>query len=346
MNDPKPGERTQSIVSQEEFRSAESVLDSNGSDKPHPEPRLYSYYSDSRVTAAAFVRAVKAANVLCFDGGDVYQTRTRLDELDPTLARTIGLLGKGPEPVARWVTEVTRETLRQTLSGDVSDGYEAANGLFDRVARMSAEHLALKDKQRRTRAQNLLRLVLAWLIEERNLSPTDALLSARKAKPRKRKSTATDLKRDAARLLGRATVKQLLDLSSVAALYETTIAEEAKERREVFGKLADLRDRIVSLETELQGTAGELDTVKEDRATLSDALAASQRDLRNERELRALDRTRQHGRFRSFLAERLNQPLADAVDALEVNPPHISTARQRIEMAMSAISRELEISDE
>ena len=346
MNEPKPGETAQSSVSQEEPKTADSILVRNTADKPHPEPRLFFYYSDSRVTAAAFVRAVKAAKISCFDGEDVYQTRSRLGELDPTLVRTVGLLGKGPAPVARWVAEVTKQTLRQVLPGGVSDGYEAANTLFDRVVRMSAEHLAAKDKQSRARAQNLMRLVLAWLIDERNLRPTDALLSARNVKPTKGKSTAATLNRDAARLLARATPKQFLDLSSIAALFVTTIAEEAKERREVFGRFADLTHRITSLEAELQSTVEDLDAVNEDRATLADALADAQKDLRNEKELRALDRTRQDGRFRRFLAERLNQPLSDAFDALQVDPPHVSTARQRIEMALTAIGRESESSNE
>lgn len=346
MNKSKPRETVSSSVSQREPKTPDSVLDLNTGDKPHSRPRLSSYYTDPRITAAAFVRAVRATRIIRFDAEDVYQTRTSLDELDPTLARTVGLLGKGPEPVARWVTEITKQTLRQALSGDVSDGYEAANTLFDRVVRMSAEHLAAKDKQRHARAQNLLRLILAWLIEDRNLSPIDALISVRKAKPRKAKSTAVNLNRDAAHLLRRATLKQLIDLSSIAALFETTIAEEAKERRQVFGKFTDLKHRITSLDTELHAKAAELDALKEDRANLTDELSAVQGDLRNEKELRALDRTRQNGRFRRFLAERLKQPLSDALDALEVDPPHVSTARQRIEMAMTAIGHGLEVTHE
>ena len=342
MNKPKPGEAALSSVSQQESRTAESVLDGDTADKPHSEPRLSSYYSDSRVRTAAFVKAMKATKLIRFDASDVYQTRTRLNELDPTLDRTVRLLGKGPEPIDRWVAEVTKETLRQLLSGDGSGGYDAASTLFDRVVRMSAEDLAAKDGQRRARAQNLLRLVMAWLIKERNLSPPDALLTIRKAKPRKRKSTAASLNHDAARLLSRVTHKQLIDLSLIGALFDSVIAEGAKERRQVFGKFADLRNRITSLEAELQAKAGELDTLNEERANLADELANVKRVLGNEKELRALERTRQEGRFRRLLAERLKQPLSHAVDALEVDPPHLSTARQRIEMAMTAIDHELE----
>ena len=52
------------------------------------------------------------------------------------------------------------------------------------------------------------------------------------------------------------------------------------------------------------------------------------------------------GRFRGFLAERLTPPLFDARDALGFDPPHVDAARQRIEMAITAIDGELEKSNE
>ena len=49
---------------------------------------------------------------------------------------------------------------------------------------------------------------------------------------------------------------------------------------------------------------------------------------------------------RGFLAERLTPPLFDARDALGFDPPHVDAARQRIEMAITAIDGELEKSNE
>ena len=338
VNEPKSSEMTQN--------STPPAPDSDTGDKHAPEPCLSAYYSNSRVKPAAFVRALKTAKISYFHREDVSATKKRLDEWDPTLARTIGLLGKGPEPVARWVTEVTKESLTRALPGDDSDWHEAAKPLFDRVVRMSVEHLSSKNKQHRARAQNFLRLVLAWLVDERNLSPTDALLSARKVEEKTRKSNAASLNRDAARLLARATLRQLLDLSSVAALFESVITEEAKERREVFAQFAGFKHQISALETELQTKVAELEMANEDRANLTKELANVHKDLRDEKELRALGRTRQAGRFRGFLVARLKQPLSDAFDALGVDPPHVSVAHQRIEMAITAIDHEMETPNE
>ena len=346
-NEPKPEETAQDTVRQGEPKPTVLASDSNAP----PEgtlvvPRLSAYYSDARVKPAAFVKAVRAAKIRSFDAEDVSAAAQRLGETDPTLARTVALLGKEPEPVARWVVEATKASLNLYLPDAVSGEHEAAKSFFDRVVRMSAEDLAAKDKQRRARAQNLLRLVLSWLIGQRNLSPTDALLSVRKAKKKKDGATPSNLNRDAARLLGRAKLNQLLNLSLIAALFESNIAQAAKERQEVLSSLAGLQDRIASLETELQTTGAELKRTNEDRTRLSKELAAAQKELRDEKELRALDRTMQAGRFGGFLAERLSPPLSDARDALDFDPPVVDAARQRIEMAITAINGEMGKSNE
>ena len=88
-----------------------------------------------------------------------------------------------------------------------------------------------------------------------------------------------------------------------------------------------------------------LERANEDQARFLKELAAAQKELRDEKELRALDRTKQAGRFRGFLTERVSPALSDARDALDFDPPHVDAARQRIEMAISAISGEVEKSN-
>jgi hypothetical protein len=340
-NESKPGETTQDALGQGQPKAVEVVSNGNAAGETPAAPLLSAYYSASQVKSSAFVKAVRAAKIKSFDAEDVAEAARHLGEFDPTLARTVALLNKGPDPIARWVLEATKASLRLYLPGAEPEEHEGANSLFDRVVRMSVEDLAAKDKRRRGRAQNLLRLVLAWLISQRNLSPTDALLSARKAKKRKDGATASSLNRDAAQLLARSKPNQLMELSLVAALFESSIAQSAKERQEIFSTLAGLRDRISTQETELQTASAELEKVNEDRACLRNELAAAQNDLRNEKELRALERTRQASKFRGFLTERLSLPLSDARDALDFDPPQVDAARQRIEMAITAISGEV-----
>ncbi|KKK78563.1 hypothetical protein LCGC14_2842310 [marine sediment metagenome] len=61
--------------------------------------------------------------------------------------------------------------------------------------------------------------------------------------------------------------------------------------------------------------------------------------IEDERALRALDKTRLHGQFNAFLADRVSQPLHDAIDAMTFDPPRYDVARQRIEMVLLAIEQ-------
>lgn len=341
-----PGTSARNAGAQGEPKAKDLAADGRSVEEIPAEPRLTFYYADSRVKPAAFIKAVRAAKLRSFGADDTGEALRCLAETDPTLARTVALLGKGPDPVARWVVEATKASLKFYLPDTVSDEHEAAKSLFDRVVRACAGDLAAKDKQRRAKAQNLVRLALVWLIDQRNLSPIDALLSVRKAKKKRNGATASSVSRDAIRLLARAKLNQLLNLSLIAALFESSIAQAAKERHEAFATQSGLRDRIDALETELQTANEELEKAAEDRARLSNELAVLKKELRDEKELRALERAKQAGRFRNFLAERLSPPLCDARDALDVDPLHVDVARQRIEMAITAIGGELEKSNE
>jgi hypothetical protein len=341
-NDPKRGEAAEDTARRSESKLIDLVSGSNVPEGTPVAPRISAYYSDARVKPTAFVKSVRAAKIKSFHAEDIAQAAQRLGETDPALTRTVALLGKRADAVARWLVDATKAALRLYLPDAAANEHEAAKSLLDRVALMSVDDLAARDRQRRARAQNLLRLVVAWLIDQRNLSPTDALLSVRLANQKRRDGSATaSLNRDAARLLGRSKLKQLLDLSLVAALYESAVVEEARKRQEVFSSLAKLRTRITFLETELEARRAELNGANEDRRHLSNQLANAQRELRDERQLRVLDRTRQEGRFRGFLMERLSPPLSDARDALGFNPPHVDAARQRIQMAITAIGGEV-----
>jgi hypothetical protein len=341
-NDHKGGEPAEDTARRNGLNRMESGSGSNVSEAPLVPPRISAYYSDARAKPVTFVMSVRAAKIKSFHAEDIAQAAERLGETDPTLARTVALLGKGSEAVSRWVVHATNVALNRYLPGAAANEHEAAKSVLDHVARMSVEELAARDRQRRTRAQNLLRLVVAWLIDQRNLSPTDALLSVQLAREKRKDGlTTASLNRDAQRLLGRAKLKQLMDFSLVGALYESTILEEARKRQEVFSSLTELRTRIASLETELEARRHELKRASEDQTRLSNQLASVQAELRDEKQLRALDRTRQEGRFRGFLTERLGPPLSDARDALGFNPPHIDAAQQRIEMAITAIGGEV-----
>lgn len=260
-------------------------------------PRLSDYYSAPSAQAVAFLRQARVAGKIArasgtrvpsFDENDAADTLERLDELDATLSKTVKLLGKEPSQVRQWVEQVTRDAFNKALN---TRGYgEEATSFarFNRFLRLSAADLLGKDKPRRERAQNLLRLALPWLVERQNLKPEDALPLIGRAK-REQAKTA-NLQRDMRTLLYRAPFTQLLNLSLVGAWYEKALTEERQARQDAFTALSDARNREASLTAELEEVKTALSRTTEERDRLAGHLEETGKQLQSEKRLRGLGR--------------------------------------------------------
>jgi len=300
-------------------------------------PTLITYYSAERPKPAAFIAAVRSAPTPSFSDEDVAESIARLPSNDPTLVRTAALVGSAPEAIRRWLAEAAKASLQHYLPEVWSQASEAAaTTLFDRIVQTCADELSAKDRQRRLRAQSLLRLSLSWLMDQRNLGADAALRSLGRIAKSKRRTDA-----DVARLLKRSKVKQLRDLATIAGLFESVIVEEKRGRQEASSRLESVRMRLESLESDLQSMRAELEEGAKARAQLSEEFAASRKELEEMKQLRALDHTQQVAKLRNFMSQRLNQPLSDARDALDFDAPQVEAARQRINMAIRAIAEEL-----
>ena len=315
-------------------------------------PRLSDYYGSPTVQPATFLREVRATvkaarvnrrDLPSFDAEDSEKTLKRLKELDPTLSRTVRLLGKEPQQVRRWITRVTRAAFDDWSADRVYEG-EPALVRFDRFLRSSTNDLLGKDKQRREHAQNLLRMSLPWLVESQNLKPEEALPLAGQAKRARAKTT--DLRRAVQRLLFRVPVSQLMNLSLVSAFYKKTLEDEVSARRDAFQELSRYRDKHAAQMEENDKCRSELKRVSEMCNQLGKRLAETEDHLRGQKELRAIDRTQTRGRSRRFLKERLSPLISDAWDAMEFDPPQIVGAQQRLDMVAAAIANELDKIDE
>lgn len=311
-------------------------------------PKLSDYYGAVAAQPRAFLRearvAVKAARAAgasppSFDANDAEETFRRLPELDPLLSRTVKLLNKEPPALRRWVARVTQVAFEASLAGRGYEG-EPALARFDRFLRVSADDLLGKDKERRERAQNLLRLSFPWLVERQNLKPEEALPLVGQAKRERAKSL--DLRRDLLRLFFRAPPRQLMDLSLVGAWFDAALAEEAKARIGAFHELSRCREELDRQAGDLDRVRAELRDATAERDRLARSLDETEKRLRDQQNLRELDRKQIIGRFRAFLSERISLHISDARDAMDFDPPEISAARERLDIASAAIASELE----
>lgn len=309
-------------------------------DAPPPEPCIAAYYRNPKIKPTAFLKALREAQVTSFSSNDTEEALQLVADTDPTLSRTVALLGKGPDTLQRWLNDVAKMALSTYFPDPIRYEFEPAKTLFGSFIRASMQDLVGNDKQRKMRAQNLLRLCLVWLVEQRNLKPSDALLPIRKARKKEKQPSEMSLHRDFLRLLKRAKTNQMMDLSLVASVFEIEIAQAERERREAIIVQTRLRENETALEAELSAAKDHIEILERQRVDLSDKLVSTEKQLHEERELRALDRTQQEGRSRRFLTERLSPLLSDARDALDSDPPSTKVARQRVEMAIEASAKQ------
>ena len=135
---------------------------------------------------------------------------------------------------------------------------------------------------------------------------------------------------------------QLLKFSQLAALYEEARDKAVRERDSLFSDLAHAQKQHDLQTTDLEKTRTALRRVEEALAEIAARLEKTESELRGEKELRAADRRQSIAQSRQFLLQRLSPLLADARDALDFHTPHIPGSRQRIEMAETALKKEVE----
>ncbi len=306
------------------------------------EPQISLYYSDPRIKPLAFCKCVRKAKIKIFDADDMSKAIQELEVADPTLVRTVSLVGKGPDPINKWIARATKISLDHYMPGASSNEDMSPNELFGRIVQTLSEHLSDKDKARRTKAQNFLRLALNWLVDERNLKPDDALLSVRKIKSKKAPVTNTGVHAATVRLVKIAKLNHLHDLALIANYFEAIVEEKTKDARQTFAQLSKLGEDMNLMEMKLNATTSDLEIAKRERIRLSDQLCKVEKQLDEQKKLRELDERTRNGQFRGFLEDRLKPPLSDALDALEFIPPNATAAVQRINMAMKAVRSRLE----
>ena len=315
--------------------------DTDRTDPPRAySPSLRSYYIDNKVTPVVFAKAARNSEIKQFDADERQKILSELDELDPMLARTQRLAGRPSEAIAQWVTEATRASIQRYMPKLFIEIEYSTATVFDKAVVLAIDELNGKDRHARMRSQNLLRLVLFWQIEKRNLDPAKALNSITKIKRRKRK-TASSTERETQRILRGANFPKLNDLATVANLFKSELEERERESQQTLKDLSSARERISELRLELDMSRDKIKRLTNTSTIQADEIEALRKRMSDDRETAALDRTRQSARHRVLLTERIGTLLSDARDALDFNPPQTEAARQRIEMSIRAIEQEV-----
>jgi hypothetical protein len=292
------------------------------------------------------MKAVRAAG--SFAMTDSEEALRHLGARDPDLRKTLALAGAGnpPAPLRRWLADATRHLLADRLKGVSIDPLSPAHEQIGRIAAGLAPTLRAKDRIARAAAESLLRLSIKLVTDARPDFSAPEMLALLFAPLRE---ADADSRLAPAELRGRvqeAGVAQLRDLSLVqaAALDRILGAErarsEAQDRANVLDTaLAVERDRVRELREKLATAEAHAEALKADVARLNQAVA-------DHRQIGAHGTAELLARMRALLAGRIDPLLADAADALEIEPPILEVVRDRIESGRGVIKGELRWLDE
>jgi hypothetical protein len=287
------------------------------------------------VPAAAFVKAVRAAKVNRFIEDDIRQAAELMTAHDAD-SRRLGMLASQPnlpDAVERWIWTAAQEHLKSACQGEFSPAEADAETAFRSLLHDLSPRLESADRARRAEGEALLGLGLSWLLANRGLNPWTAMERLATTFYKDRSSALRAVRR----LLARGKAREVRGAAAVAGVAHETVRvaraeQEADRRRQVLlqSQLDEARAEITSLHSELE-------SVREERAALAAEL---------ERERRLLEESQQHwghdmvdikARQGVLLRERLRPLLADAVDALQIQPPAPEIALERVMTALSSI---------
>lgn len=311
-----------------------------------PEPTLAAYYGEPTPKLTEWTKAVRAAG--SFAAADVEEALQHLGARDPDLRKTLALAKAGNPPPAlrRWLADVTRHLLADRLGNTSFDPQAPAHEQVGRIAEGLAPGLRAKDRTTRAAAENLLRLAIRLATDGRPEFCAGEMLARLFAPLREPDADPRLAPRELRSLVQEAGVAQLRDLSLVqaAALDRIHGAERARNEAQAWARdlelaLAVERDRARELREKLAAAEARAEDLQAEVMRLNQAIA-------DQRQLGAHGTAALLARVRALLAGRIEPLLADAADALEIEPPELEVARDRIESGRGVIRGEIRWLDE
>lgn len=311
-----------------------------------PQPTLAAYFGEPAPKFADWMKAVRAVG--SFTATDSEEVLRDLSVRDPDLRKTLALAraGNAPAFLRRWVANATRYLLADRLRDVLIDPHSAPHEQVGRIAQGLAPALRSKDRTARAAAESLLQLSIKLVTEARQDFNAAEMLALLFVPLRESDADARLAAADLRERLKEAGVALLRDLSLVqaAALNRILGAERARSEAQDRANTLDTaltieRDRVRELREKLATAEAHAEALKADVARLNQAVA-------DHRQIGAHGTAELLARMRALLAGRIDPLLADAADALEIEPPILEVVRDRIESGRGVIKGELRWLDE
>jgi len=322
--------------------------------RPKREPllTLREFYGVKNSNPARFLNDLREGNVWDFNREDVDAALGLLDESDPKFSRTTALAvaavtekdGRFTRTTLAFVQEAAHARLVRNprYARREGESERSSEDRFRSLVRTQTERLA--DAKKRPEALNLLLASALHMVYAERL-PTEVVIVelAGALDEQSKLTTDADLAR-VAHLVGagksgaaelRRQLQLMLPWIDAARKARASAEDEAARARLLDANLDTSQQELDVTAQRLTDTARDLQAAQAEIDTLKAALVAAQHhnahDLRETR-----------GRVAGALNGRLVDLIATIKDALEVEPPRLTVAREKVEIAQEELERQLE----
>jgi hypothetical protein len=330
----KPGTKAESKGAEMRVEGSDKSKDAPVEEVEIP-PTLVGYFGEDRASPSVFFKILRKNEVKRFRSADQEAAAKLMLSKDPEAERLWGLMAQAspPEPVDAWMWGAAQSRLKEQL-GEAFDPHEHDAGrIFKSVLRELSAGLGSEKKDDKRRTENILRIAICWLVEKRSLKTWQV---AEQLPPILFKDLKTAA-RAAQRAVQKGRPSELRIAAAMAALGDqmVKVAEEEQARERQISN--DLRHRLDDANRKIEKLRTELEDAKSTISEQEAAIANLEKTLAAERHHWGHDLTETRAEQKVLLGERLGPLLADAIDALEIDPPAPGIALRRVKAALSVI---------
>jgi FtsZ-binding cell division protein ZapB len=252
--------------------------------------------------------------------------------LDPSHSRARGA-------IKPWATDVIRARDPDLARWAQLAGRSPDDEIADLAKRLSQAG-SDRDKEKVSEAEQVLLLGITITSMRADFDVVGALASIHAVLNRDEQADRT--KRRAAKAVAAATMKQL----NIYGAINQVVSGQLKSLTEQFASVRHDRDlareRIRDLQDTITRLSSEVGELKEDKELAENAAETLRQQLDGTKGGAAHDMIEARARFRRLLTGRLSPFVSDAGLALEVTPPVVNIAKERLGQIKGEIDKELE----
>lgn len=299
------------------------------------QPTLATYFGKEPVPATAFVKSIRAAKVHRFTDEDVAAAVALSATTDPDGAKLLALATAPglPKAIERWLWPAAMALLRNKVPAAFEAGDTDADSTFRRIHRDLAPGLGGGDEVPQQRSETLLLLALVWLGTQRSLDVSGVLDALRDTFPQNEKSVREAVRKG----LVSGKLSEVKRTAAVATLIGQTARDSKIALEMERQRRASVEERLESARARVSEVTAERDSIANSRDELAAELEALRRELDESRLHFGHDMANIKAKQNLLLTERIAPLIANAVDALEIEPPAPDVALRRLKSAIKSI---------